>query len=322
MKTNSITLFLITTISVTLFVMATVLFGVVRADDVPSERDAYLKIESEFILKGNIYLIICETDMIRAEMSSKRLLRYYDCEEDNLGIAANQTFAHRIFPIVKIDVTWNSSDGNPNTIKTVSKPYISLPLKNSNINESNTTSLFLAGQLDAISNLKTGITTRGDLLKQKLYVEYCDPESNVKQKKFVSAVCPFVKVDIEFNSSDKKEKQNTDTIKTISKPYLEITARDRNPLVCIHADFELMNCLGECLDVLERIPPQATRKNILEFFETSGGLNTRKVTRLMFKKNNNINIDVTFIQNDQKDESLDTINRVSEPFFVPYPPID
>ncbi|MDR2346164.1 MAG: hypothetical protein LBE18_08875 [Planctomycetaceae bacterium] len=152
---------------------------------------------------------------------------------------------------------------------------------------------FLASQLDAINKFKIGVTKRSDLLEQKIYIENGNSEFNSKQQ-FASVVCPFVKVDIEFNLSDKKEKQKTDTIKNISKPYLEITKQDRCPFVCSHADFELVRYLGECLSVLDRMPPNATRENILEYFKISSGMNSRKVTKLMFKKNNNININVTF----------------------------
>jgi len=62
--------------------------------------------------------------------------------------------------------------------------------------------------------------TRADLLKD---FNNDGGLSSPEEGRFVSKRCPYIKIDVEFTVSNPKpaSKSSTDTIKTISKPYLE-----------------------------------------------------------------------------------------------------
>jgi len=86
----------------------------------------------------------------------------------------------------------------------------------------------LASQISDIlkewSKLKPGIT-RAELLKV-FTIE--GGISTVREHHYVSRRCPYVKIDVQFTLTEPNQKAElpTDTIQTISKPYLEWSIAD------------------------------------------------------------------------------------------------
>jgi hypothetical protein len=81
--------------------------------------------------------------------------------------------------------------------------------------------------LKECSEIKPGTSTRADLIK------YFTTEGGIwdsSQRTYVSRRCPYVKVDVKFSLTKPDQKFTdelaTDTVQSISKPYLELSISD------------------------------------------------------------------------------------------------
>ncbi|MDR1478926.1 MAG: hypothetical protein LBJ00_08285 [Planctomycetaceae bacterium] len=284
--------------------------------------------EYKTFLDSEIYLAICETNLLKQGSTRESLLKYYR-EEIELDIVGKQTFVHRISPLIKVDVEWNYTDERKrkkdDTIKFISQPYIEMPLKNNEYyiaKTSDIVSYFLMGQLGNVDNVKLEVTTRGELLGCSIREDNCSV-SNAKQR-FSLGGSRLLKLDIEFNLLSPNAKQDGDTIKTISKPYLAVTT-ENNFDGYKYWKGNVVKYLPECLAVLEKIRDGVkTRKDIEEHFRCGGGLTSNVITRYEFKKCENITVDVTFTVKDPQSifSATDTVVKISEPYIIELPPQD
>ncbi|MDR1925698.1 MAG: hypothetical protein LBQ66_15120, partial [Planctomycetaceae bacterium] len=119
-------------------------------------------------------------------------------------------------------------------------------------------------------------STREALLKR--YRETSGLTKTNKQT-FVHRSSPLIKIDVEWNRVDEKEYQKSDTIKSISKPYLAITT-EKNFEGYPFWKGNVVKYLPECQEALKKLPVGvATRKNVEEYFRQGGGITTATLTR-------------------------------------------
>lgn len=71
--------------------------------------------------------------------------------------------------------------------------------------------------------------------------------------------------------------------------------------------------VGESLEEISKIKSKMTRKDLLEIFETEGGISTRTFNHYVYKKCAYIKVDVEFKA--VEDEQNDEIIKISKPFL-------
>jgi hypothetical protein len=81
---------------------------------------------------------------------------------------------------------------------------------------------WIAGALNAIQTISVGMT-RADLMKVfttegGLY--------STSRRTYVYQQCPYIKVDVKFTASSRREESPTDKIVEISRPYLALSVMD------------------------------------------------------------------------------------------------